>query len=830
MSKENINPQTVDLSSLTVRDRETGFSLAELKQVVYRRWKPALAVGVASFTGIFLLTALRTPEYRSESLILLESPQNQEATSVAPTLPAGNQFYSLKDLSTEIFVLRSNSMVKQALARLKQRYPDLSLKQVVDNLAIHQAIVNKVPTDVLAVSYTDTDPEKAKVVLETLGETYVDYSLQRQKQQAANAIEFIDGQLPSAQAELNEAAQEIRQFRQIHQLVDPEMSAVEAEGIQQNVTEQIDRTKIAIALNQEQSQELDRQLRELGQDTDTMVASSVLSQDGVYQDLASQLKDVETQYNLGKVDFTDDYHVLANLKDKRQELKKLLQERAEQVLGKSISPQVMERIVLAPSFTDSAASGSQAGSIAAANVEADAAQAESEGASPSNSRRSSNARRSASSDRSTKSYGIDRSSPGSGTKVSSEGSTLDVLASRQLELKNEAASLQGQLNSLNQAKADATNKFSDIPGLQQTFMELKRQLDLKSQAYNYLLERRQELAISEAEEIAPWRILNEAFLPDKPVSPNIKQGLIQALVAGGFLGVAIAFILQQLDQTVKQVDEIKQITQLPLLGVVPRVAEPSIIANIHTTKQAYSYYSSYTEGLRSLAMNLRYLIANDKQIKTLAVTSSTSAEGKSTISHNLGVVLAELDLKVLVIDADLRKPKLHKLARIDNDSGLSEILSQEQAWQDYVRSGMVAGLDLITAGATSPNPIALLNSQRMKQLLCEWEQVYDYVMIDTPPIGVIADAKSLAQEVDSMLFVTAIERASRKAIANSVEILRHSQCHVAGVVANMVDPELDYYAYSYHDSYYNQPHTRSSANQTVQAKGKKSLLEQLWRK
>jgi len=304
--------------------------------------------------------------------------------------------------------------------------------------------------------------------------------------------------------------------------------------------------------------------------------------------------------------------------------------------------------------------------------------------------------------------------------------------------------------------------------------------------------------------------------------------LIQALIAGGFLGVAIAFILQQLDQTVKQVDEVKQITQLPLLGVVPRVAEPSIVGNIPTTKQAYSYYSSYTEGLRSLAMNLRYLMADGKQIKTLAVTSSTSAEGKSTISHNLGIVLAEFDLRVLIVDADLRKPKLHKLAEIKNNLGLSEIIAQEVPWSEQIQAGVVDNLDLITAGATSPNPIALLNSQRMKQLVAEWSQAYDYVIIDTPPIGVIADAKSLAQEVDSMLFVTAIERASRKAITNSVEILHNSQCHIAGVVANMVDPELDYYAYSYHDSYYNQP--QNSEPERTKTEGKKGLLEQFRRR
>lgn len=818
MSKENIRHQTVDLSAInSAHYQETGFSLTEFKQVLYRRWKPALAVGIASFTGIFLLTALQTPKYLAESLILLESSQNQESKSVAPQSTTTNPYYSLKDLSTEIFVLRSNSMVAKAVEQLKTRYSDISVAEIIKNLEIHQAIVNKIPTDVLAVSYLDPDPEKAKVVLETLGNTYVNYSLQRQKQQAANAIKFIDAQLPKAQAELDAAAREIRNFRQIHQLVDPEVSAVEAKGIQQNVAEQIEQTKIEIALNKKQLQELDHQLRKLGQDSETMVASSVLSQDGVYQDLAAQLKDIETEYNLGKVDFTDNYFILANLKDKRQELKKLLQERAEQVLGKSISPQVLQRIVLAPSYTD----------------------ASPENLAPVDAAGNPNPTSTATADKSTAvASSAEGTAPGSdsqsGTRVSSEGSTLEVLANHQLELQNEGASLQSQLASLYKSQATANDNFLNIPGLQQTFMELKRQLDLKSQAYNYLLERKQELAISEAEEIAPWRVLNEALLPSKPVSPNIQQGLIQALIAGSFLGVAIAFILQQLDQTIKQVDEIKQITQLPLLGVVPKVAEPSIIANIHTTQQAYSYYSSFAEGLRSLGMNLRYLTANGQPIKTLAVTSATSAEGKSTISHSLGIVLAEFDLRVLIVDADLRKPKLHKLAQIPNQGGLSDILLKQQPWQDYLRPGAVDNLELITAGATVPNPIALLNSQKMKQMIAEWQENYDYIIIDTPPIGVIADANSLAQEVDSMLFVCAIERASRKVVSNSVEILHQSQCHIAGVVANMVNPELDYYAYSYHDSYYNQAQSDQSdtslPEQTTKRTEKKGLLQQFRRK
>ena len=815
MSNEIIRSDVVDLGALNTQ--ESGFSLAEFKQIIYRRWKPALAVGITAFTGFFLFTALQTPEYRSETLILLENPQNKQSASVAPTEATTSQYYSMTDLSTEIFVLRSNSMVAKAVEKLKGRYPDLSVGEVVGKLSIVQAANNKIPTDVLVVSYIDTDPEKTKAVLEALGETYIDYSLLKQRLQATNAIKFIDGQLPDAQAELDEAAKKIRHFRQVHQLVDPEVSAMTAGQERQGIALKIQETQIAIDLNRKQRQELENQFKELGQDSETMFASSVLAEDSVYQNLASQLKEVENQYNLSTINFRDNYHVMGNLKEQRKKLKKLLQERAEQVLGKSISPEILERIVLTPSYTDASSSvNSSSSSVELGEAAIDGA-ASAESVEPGQSNNSPDRNSSSKSD----------------SKLSSEGSTsstLGLLAQRKLELENEAATLQSQLASLRREKARADEQFVSIPSLQQEFTELQRQVELKSKSYNYLLERRQELEISEAEETAPWRILNDPFLPSKPVAPNIQQGLIQALIAGGFLGIAVAFILQQLDQSVRQVEEIKQITRLPLLGVIPKVAEPRIEANIHTTKQSYSYYSSFTEGLRSLAMNLRYSVTDEGQLKTVAITSSTSAEGKSTISYNLGIVLAEFGRRVLVVDADLRKPKLHKMARIKNETGLSDAVTTEAPWTDYVQLSGVDNLDLITAGATSPNPIALLNSEKMKQLIQEWETAYDYVIMDTPPIGVIADAKSLANEVDSMLFVCAIQRASRKSITNALDVLHQSQCEVAGVVANMVDPEFDYYAYSYYDSYYNKSRNKNSNSNTDSENSKKGLLQQFRRR
>ena len=801
MSNGIVRGDTVDLSVLNTQ--EPGFSLAELKQTIYRRWKPALAIAITASTGMFLFMALQPPEYVSETQILIDTT-TQESTAVTSGEQAISRYLSIKDLTTEIFVLRSNPMIAKALATIKDRYDDLSINQVLNNLTIYQASINKIPTDVLIISYVDRDPERAKAVLEALDSTYIEYSLQKQRSQALNAIEFIDTQLADAQQELDDAAKEIRVFRQIHKMVDPDVSASEVEGVKQSVEQDIQETKIAIQLNKKQSKELERQLAELGQDSETMVASSVLGQDGVYQSLVAQLKQIETQYNVDRVIFHDTYHVMEDLKDQRAELKKLLQERAEQVLGKSISPAVLDRLVLATQ----------------ANIDADSVDADVSSANTSSPD---------STDANSSSRDL------SGTKVSTGGSTLATFADQRLELEKEAATLQSRLRGLRNKKASIETNFEQIPGLQQTYAELQRQLDLKSDTYNFLLVRKQELEITAAEETAPWRVLNEPFLPSKPVSPNIPRSLLTALVAGGFLGVATAFLLQKMDQRVRQVEEVKELTRMPIVGIIPKVDDPRTDINIQTTKRSYSYYSSFTEGLRSLAMNLRYLTIETDPIKTVAITSSTSAEGKTTISYNLGTVLAEFGFRVLVVDADMRKPKIHKLAKLDNETGLSNaIISNETSWTDCVQTNEIENLNIITSGATSPNPIALLNSNKMQQLIQEWRGAYEYVIIDTPPVGVIADAKSLANQVDTMLFVTGIQRVNRKSIGNALDILRSSHCNLAGIVANMVDPDFDYYAYSYYDSYYNRStqngNGNSNGNSQESEGGINNILQQFRRR
>ena len=767
-----MNNGIVNSEFVQLPPQDTGFSLSDIKQIVFRRWKPALAVGAVVFAGIFIPTMLRTPQYKSESLILLENPKTQEAAPVDPSeIGASSTFSNLKNLSTEILVLKSKSLISQAIAQYPRVFEGLSPESVASRLYINTQTVNDIPTDVLTVSFTDPSPQKAKEVLDALGKVYVRYSLEKQRSQAANAIEFIDEQLPNAQLELDKVAYEIRRFRQENNIVDPNTYALGVSEFRQSLEQESKAVEIALEQAKSEYQEISSQLRTFGQDPDTILISTILSEDGFYSDLATQLHSINADYSLKSTNFKDTLPVMQDLKDKRKELQGLLKERAESILGETVSQDLLEQAII--TSTETIANNT------AVNGVADGSETTSQ--------------------------------------TTSQGGIITTLGSQLLAAKNKIALLESQIAGTGQAQTKVEDSFQDVPQLQETYAELERRLGIKSSSVDYLLNRRQELQITLAQEIAPWKILDASYLPTKPISPNIQRGLALALAGGGFAGILTAWLLHQLDTRVKLIDQVKQVTQLPLLGAIPRVLEPRIVLSNEaqsSVTQGYSYrYSSFTEAFRAIAMNLSYLMAKSGKIKSLVLTSSTSSEGKSTTTYNLGLALTDLGSRVLIVDADLRKPRMHRLIKRPNENGLSEAIISDRPWTEVAITNVVENLDIITAGANVPNPIALLKSQKMTQLLQEWEAAYDYVLIDTPPIGIMADAQSLIHQVDNVLLVAGIDKVSQKSISHTVEVLRSNECNLAGFVANFVEKDLDYYSYSYYSHYYNQPPSSSNGSE-----------------
>ena len=210
----------------------------------------------------------------------------------------------------------------------------------------------------------------------------------------------------------------------------------------------------------------------------------------------------------------------------------------------------------------------------------------------------------------------------------------------------------------------------------------------------------------------------------------------------------------------------------------------------------------FKESFRSLALNLRY-IPNQDQGKVLLVTSSTSQEGKSTVTYYLAHSLAQLDFRVLVVDADMRRPTQHELFNDLNAVGLSTLFMSHQDWQQLICTTEIDNLHVLMSGPTPPDPGALLSSQRVPQLIQEWRQAFDYILIDTPPVLGIADVESIQADIEGVVFVTGMRQIHRAGLRRACETLQRSRHKLVGLVVNMDETVTGsgYYAYGYR-SYY----------------------------
>lgn len=740
---------------------------ASLATALRRRWLSAVAAAVAVFSGVAVYTFTRTPTYQSEMLILTS---NKVAVPVVATQgnSPDNDSSEQKDLSVDIQILKSRPLVARALKQLDGSYKDVSVAQVMNSLAINQDKNG----NVLTVAYTDTVPERAKVVLEALGPAYIAYSLESKRSQATNAIKFIEAQLPAARQALNHSASKISSFRHSYGIVDPDSYAKSVSDTKQSLKQKVTDAERALALTQQQYQELQRQMGQVGQDPGTALADSVLSQDTVYQELVQQLRQIEAQYALESTRFQDSYPGLQELKDRRDEIRRLVHEQSQRVLG------------------------SKASQAAA--------------------------------------------------KTSATGTLQQGLADQLLQVQTNLVTQTTELNGLRNAEAKAAKQFQQIPTLQQGYTELQRQYELNSATVDNFLKKLEELRIVEAQETAPWKVLEAPYLPGIPISPNLKQGLMLGLFLGGLAGVGVAVLLERSDNRIKEVEEIKALVELPLLGAIPKANVKDLAASYGDSYLSRNF-NSFTESIRSLALSLPYFRSTQGG-KIFALTSSIPGEGKTTVTYNLGLALAELGKRVLIVDADLHNPNVHVVSQLPNVVGLSTAIATDQPWQKLTHtnpfqdlrmdvnpqgtnielpqipassnghgnSALITNLkpkqnqrmvvqrpDILTAGPSPLNPIAWLSSSRMTELLEEWSQAYDYVLIDTPPVVGVADAQSLAAKVDGMILVVGVDQATRPAVARAMELLLGTGCNIPGVVVNLVSSDRQGYGHpQIYGSYY----------------------------
>jgi succinoglycan biosynthesis transport protein ExoP len=310
--------------------------------------------------------------------------------------------------------------------------------------------------------------------------------------------------------------------------------------------------------------------------------------------------------------------------------------------------------------------------------------------------------------------------------------------------------------------------------------------------------------------------IDRAISSDDKVRPKLSTNLPMSLLIGLLGGIALAFFMEYVDSTIKSREDLEEVVGVPFLGAVPVLTRSDLLSlpeerdrNIYVHSRPRS---TAAEALRSIRTNILFRTP-DKPQKRLLIASAVPREGKSFISSNLSSIIAMTGSKVLLIDADLRRPSQHKLFAVTNNAGLSSVLVGDSKFEDSIHHTHVPGLDLMPSGPRPPNPAELLGSDLMERFLDTLTQ-YDFVIIDSSPIGAVADPLILSRFVDGVLMVVESNKTNRDHVVQCRSRMTEVKANIIGAVVNKLDIRRTgygyYYYYDYNSTYGDPPEERQT--------------------
>jgi succinoglycan biosynthesis transport protein ExoP len=483
--------------------------------------------------------------------------------------------------------------------------------------------------------------------------------------------------------------------------------------------------------------------KKLGMTTQEALAQNTLTQSIAVQQAFEKLKQVEDQLTQERTRLQEEHPTIINLKSKQTALKALLEDRAKQALGSQ--PQVSYE-------------------------------------------------------------GLQKSSEKQGGKV------VETITENLVAAEAERQAQINQLDALIRTRSSYEQRVNSLPKLEQIHRELLRQLEAAQESYKLLLRNREVVRLAENQNIGNAQIVSAAVAPDSPGSGDKKVFIGAGIVVGSLLYVVTAFILELTDSSIKTTKEVRKIFRYTLLGMIPssrkktrfRGIKKEVTTPEHQVRDLPN--SIISEAYKMLQANLKFL-SPDQDLKVIVVTSSAPKEGKSTVSTNLAVAIAQLGSQVLLIDADLHHPQQHHIWDLTNQVGLSEVIVNKAELKQAVKTVM-PNLDVLPSGVIPPNSLALLDSKRMNSLIEDFSQTYDFIIVDTSPLLLVADALTLAKMSDGILLVSrpgVIDKVSAKA---AKERLDQSNQNVLGLVVNGVRIENEPDSYFHHAKAYSESETK----------------------
>jgi capsular exopolysaccharide synthesis family protein len=355
-------------------------------------------------------------------------------------------------------------------------------------------------------------------------------------------------------------------------------------------------------------------------------------------------------------------------------------------------------------------------------------------------------------------------------------------------------SLQGAMNA-QRNEAIGQNKM-DI-----AYAVLKREADSNREIYESLMQQTKETGISGERRATNVRVIDPAEVPRGPISPNVRADMTFAFVAGLVLAIGLAFGFEYLDNRIKTPQELKANLNVPFLGMVPSLPADKRASNPLLDN---GVPPNFAEAFKSIRTNVLFSTA-EEGMRSLVVTSAGPGEGKSLVASNLSLALAQAGQRVLLIDADMRRPRVHEIFGGQQEPGLSNVLSGNAKTSDAIRKSSTPGLWVLPSGHIPPNPAELLGSKRYTDFVASLGIHFDWVVLDTPPVMVVADSSIVANQASGVVFVVRADHTNRHAVRAAAEQLEAANAHLLGSVLNGVDLIRNPYYYS---AYYRKDYAR----------------------
>jgi polysaccharide biosynthesis transport protein len=374
----------------------------------------------------------------------------------------------------------------------------------------------------------------------------------------------------------------------------------------------------------------------------------------------------------------------------------------------------------------------------------------------------------------------------------------------------ERQGLSQRVSILSNALASYKERVHNLPKLEKQQRELSRTLQETESGYAELQKKLQEIRIAESQKVGNARIIQKASVPQEPIASRKSLLLVSGSLLGTLLGIATALALESQDKSVKTIEEAKELFGLTLLGVIPAHKfekngwrnflrpNPGAGDSEPSSRQIVvkdTPHTNISAAYRMLQANLRFL-SSDTELKVIVVSSSLPHEGKSTVAANLAATVAQLGRRVLLVDADMHRPVQHRIWELPNQVGLSNVIVGQAELKSAIAQVM-DNLDVLSCGVIPPNPMALLDSQRITSLIKQFSSNYDLVVIDSPSLNVAADALILGKKANGILLVARPGVLYSGNVAFTKDLLKKSSQHVLGMVVNGVSPKNEPHSHYY---------------------------------